>query len=83
MSAKPANLRTAMPLVTAWIDGLRDAFGAEDINAAIKAGVSGLPGFHASENGRTVGVPIPPAGSREISVDRLVLESITRRAPKP
>lgn len=82
MDAKPKNLRTAMPLVTAWIDDLRDAFGDEDINAAIKAGISGLPGFHASEAGHRVGTP-PVERGREISVDRLVLESINRRAPKP
>jgi hypothetical protein len=74
MTRKPANLRSAMPLVTAWIDDLRAVFGTEDINGIIKAGVEGLPGFHASENGHTVGTPLP-AGGREISLDRLVIET--------
>lgn len=59
MSAKPANLRTAMPRVTAWIDDLRGAFGADDINATIKAGIGGLPCFYASEGGHRVGTPMP------------------------
>lgn len=52
---KPGNLRTEMPTVAGWIDDLRAAFGAEQINAAIRAGIDGQPTFWASENGRAVG----------------------------
>lgn len=48
-------LRLEMPTVTGWIDELRSAFGAETINAAIKAGMAGQPVFYASENGRQIG----------------------------
>ena len=59
--SKPANLRAEMPKVTAWIDELRDVFGADGINAQIRKGMQGLPGFfHARENGHEVGTPMPP-----------------------
>lgn len=54
-ATKPGNLRTEMPTVAGWIDDLRAAFGAEQINAAIRAGLDGQPTFWASENGRAVG----------------------------
>lgn len=54
-TAKPGSLRTEMPTVAGWIDDLRAAFGAEQINAAIRAGLDGQPTFWASENGREVG----------------------------
>ena len=72
VSAKPKNMRAAMPEVTAWIDGLRDAFGADDINAAIKAGMSGVPGFCAREAGHAVGTP-PSQRGTDISADQLVI----------
>jgi hypothetical protein len=52
---KPGNLRAEMPTVAGWIDDLRAAFGAETINAAIRAGMNGQPTFYAEENGRAVG----------------------------
>ena len=52
---KPGNLRAEMPTVAGWIDQLREAFGAETINAAIRAGLDGQPTFYAEENGRAVG----------------------------
>jgi hypothetical protein len=52
------NLREAMPLVTAWIDDLRVAFGREVIDKAIKAGLRGEPRFWASENGITIGTKV-------------------------
>jgi hypothetical protein len=52
---KPGNLRAEMPLVSAFIDDMRAAFGAEMVNTAIRAGLDGQPTFWASENGRTVG----------------------------
>ena len=61
-------LRQAMPTVAGWIDGLRAAFGADEINAAIRAGIDGQPTFHARENGQEVGTPIPHDPARCVSV---------------
>lgn len=52
-------LRQAMPTVAGWIDALRAAFGAEMIDAAIRAGIAGQHTFHAREGGHEVGTPIP------------------------
>lgn len=72
---KPAG-RAAMPLVTAFIDDLRGAFGREVIDGLIrKATVEGLPTFYASEGGRRVGRPLPALGSVVVSaVDMVILE---------
>lgn len=48
-------LRQTMPSVAGWIDELREAFGAEMIDAAIRAGIAGQRTFYASENGVEVG----------------------------
>ena len=58
--ASPKPARAAMPLIAAFIDEMRDAFGREAIDGMIrKATVEGLPTFYASEAGRTVGTPRP------------------------
>lgn len=57
-------MRQAMPTVTAWIDDLRAAFGAEMIDAAIRAGIDGQPTFYAAENGIEIGTRTKP-GSAE------------------
>lgn len=68
------NLRTEMPTVATWIDSLRDAFGADGINAAIKAGINGAPTFYATENGHTVGTPArEPDPAKTISVADMAL----------
>ncbi len=59
MMAK-GSMREQMPVVTAWIDQMRAAFGAQHIDGVIKAGMRGEPVFFASENGHTVGTPAPP-----------------------
>ena len=51
--AKP--LRQTMPTVAAWIDELREAFGADAINPAIRNGVGGGTAFYATEGGQTIG----------------------------
>ena len=62
------ELRQSMPTITAWLDDMRAAFGAETINAAIKGGIAGRPTFYAEENGIVVGTPRPaPYGT--IGVD--------------
>ena len=70
MSKKP--LREAMPTVAAWIDELREAFGADTINAAIRNGLAGGDHFHASENGHEIGCEAAP-GSHVVSAAHMVL----------
>ena len=53
-----------MPLITAWIDDLRAAFGREAIDAMISRGMKGEAGkFWASENGIEIGTrgPVRPS----------------------
>ena len=59
-AAKP--LRQTMPTVAAWVDELREAFGADAINPAIRNGVAGGAQFYAEEGGQTIGLDAPPAG---------------------
>lgn len=63
------SMREQMPVVAAWIDQMRAAFGAEHIDQVIKAGMRGAPVFFASENGHAVGTPAPP-GWRVLRDDR-------------
>ena len=51
------NLRESMPLVTAFIDELREVFGTEAINQSIRAGLDGQETFWARENGIEIGTP--------------------------
>lgn len=69
---KPNSLREEMPLVTAFIDDLRAAFGADQINASIKAGINGAGTFYASENGREIGSKSQPGGV-VLTADQLYL----------
>ncbi|WP_079499362.1 hypothetical protein [Paraburkholderia hospita] len=48
-----------MPEVAAFVRSLRDAFGDEAIDAAIRQGKSGEPAFYACENGRSFGTATP------------------------
>jgi hypothetical protein len=63
------SMREQMPVVTAWIDGMRAAFGTEAIDRQIKAGMRGEPVFYASENGHTVGTK-PRRGWRVLKDER-------------
>jgi len=66
-------LRHSMPETAAFIDAMRDAFGAEMINAAIKAGIDGQPTFWASENGQEIGTRAPYSAGKAIKLsDTLV-----------
>lgn len=61
-----------MPIVTAWIDGLREVFGRELMDDVIRNGLRGAGGFCARENGIEVGTA-PPAARVEFALDRLVV----------
>jgi hypothetical protein len=75
--AKPRTLRDAMPVVFAFIDDMRAAFGPDDINAIVKAGIAGLPGFWASEGGQEVGTRYVHRGT-EISAAQMVILSLEK-----
>lgn len=55
MGANKGSMREEMPVTAAWIDRMREAFGAEHIDGQIRKGMKGEPVFWASENGHTVG----------------------------
>ncbi len=74
------ELREKMPLITAWLDDLRSAFGAETVNTAIKGGIAGRPTFYAEEAGVAVGTPRPaPYGT--CSVDGFLRLIALRKQP--
>lgn len=52
------NMREGMPQVATIIDAFREAFGAKVVDAAIRRGMRGGKGFHATENGHEVGTPV-------------------------
>lgn len=60
MAEKP--LREAMPTVATWIDELREAFGADTINSAIRNGMAGGTHFYAEECGQQIGCEAIPGG---------------------
>lgn len=61
VGSKPVNLRSEMPETAIFVDSKRKEFGAEFVNACIKAALSGTPGrFYAMENGHVLGTPFPP-----------------------
>lgn len=52
------RMRSAMPTVAGWIDELRQAFGADQVDPSIRAGLRGEPNkFWAKEGGHQLGVP--------------------------
>jgi hypothetical protein len=53
---KPANARVDMPEITGFVDAMREAFGLDEINSAIKRG-SADGTFWALESGFVVGSP--------------------------
>ena len=57
------SLRDDMPLTAGFIDQMRDAFGVDMINSAIKGGLAGDGSFYAKENGIEIGSrPVEIAG---------------------
>lgn len=58
--AKVTNMRDQMPRTAKRVDAMRARFGADKVNAHIKAGMAGEPGrFYSSEGGKSVGTPTP------------------------
>lgn len=72
------NLRSEMPVTAAWIDALRDAFGADGINAQIRRGMRGEPVFYAKEGGREIGRRDPREGIRPSIVRAVVIGKAKR-----
>lgn len=72
MDKKP--LRQTMPTVAAWVDELREAFGAGAINPALRNGVAGGALFYATEGGHSIGCDAMPGG-RVVSAAQMVLSS--------
>lgn len=69
---KPTKpMREAMPTVAAWIDELREVFGADGINASIKNGMAGGSDFYAEENGHMLGSDA--AGGCVVSLADMIL----------
>lgn len=64
------NLRAEMPTTAAWIDSLREAFGADQIEPAIRRGMKGGSDFYASENGHVLGAQ---HGGKCVSLADMVL----------
>lgn len=62
MSKPTKPMREAMPTVAGWIDELREAFGADAINASIRNGMAGGADFYAEENGHALGCEAAPGG---------------------
>ncbi len=59
------SMREQMPQTAAFIDALREAFGADQIDPSIRLGVAGAPGkFHAVEGGHELGTPFGVEPSR-------------------
>lgn len=54
-----------MPQVAAWVDDLRGAFGADQVNGVIREGMRGRRCFWASENGNELGTWWPAIGERD------------------
>ena len=63
------SMRDQMPGVAAFIDDLRDAFGEQHVNGAIRSGLQGRPHFWASENGHDLGTWWERCGPREPATD--------------
>lgn len=58
-------MRTSMPQVAAWIDELREVFGADQVDPSIRRGIAGQPHqFFASEAGHSIGTGSPDLGQQ-------------------
>jgi hypothetical protein len=64
------KLKDRMPIVDAFIDDLRLAFGKEAIDLAIRDGIRNGT-FHARENGTEIGSPVISDPTCSITLDRM------------
>lgn len=71
--SNPGRLRDVMPDTAAFIDAMRETFGAEAINDIIAAGMAGKPCFHAVENGVEIGTMPEWDSTRAVKVGDMVL----------
>ena len=71
MSGGKSGMRKEMPDTAAFVDAMRAAFGADAIEASIRAGMRGETTFVATEAGRTVGTPgtVPADGRLHVFTD--------------
>lgn len=74
MNAPARSLRELMPVTAAFIDEMREVFGAEGINQSIKGGMAGVPTFHAAENGQQVGTKLDLAGRHVVNGRDLMID---------
>lgn len=66
------GMREQMPQTARFIDGLREAFGADQVDPSIRAGMRGEPRFYATENGHELGCAATladPARCVEVGVE--------------
>ena len=66
-------LRLAMPHTAGFVNALREAFGASQIDQAIRAGIEGQPTFWACENGREIGSRPAQDSAKTVSLADIVL----------
>ncbi len=61
-----------MPEIARFVEALREAFGADEINAIVRRGRTGEPVFFAREGGMEFGTPLATAAGWDASavVDR-------------
>ena len=57
-----------MPFTTSIIDDFRTHWPEAGVVEAVKAGMQGQPVFHASENGHSVGTPLPYDARQAVSL---------------
>lgn len=69
---KPKPMRQTMPTVAAWVDELREVFGADAINPALRNGAAGGALFYATENGHSIGSDAMP-GKYVVNMADMVL----------
>ncbi len=72
------SLRSDMPLVTEFIDAVREAFGRPAVDAATRAGLDGQPTLWARENGIEIGARLPDTG---LPVSQMVIGPLHPSAP--
>ena len=78
---KKQDLRGEMPGTAAWIDEFRAVFGKEYIDDIIRRGMHGEPVFSATENGHTIGTPVPQGVA--ISTDAKGNRTVNHQFYKP